>query len=56
MHWGWWIVSHLGQGKIPNCNQILGHAADQNYIAIIDSWSLSLLNFLCVVSCDVLCG
>ena len=27
---------HLGQAKLLNCNQILGHVVDQNYIACID--------------------
>ena len=25
-------VSHLGQAKLPSCNQILGHCRDQNYL------------------------
>ena len=29
-------ISHLGLAKPVNCNQILGHVADQNYIAFID--------------------
>ena len=29
-------VSHLGLAKLVKYNQILGHAADQNYIALID--------------------
>ena len=28
--------SHLSLAKLVNCNQILGRAADQNYIAFID--------------------
>ena len=29
-------VLHPGLAKLANCNQILGHVADQNYIAFID--------------------
>ena len=30
-NWSLWGVSHLGQAKLLHCNQILGHAADQNW-------------------------
>ena len=32
MHWSLWGVSHPGLAKFFNCNQILGHVADQDYI------------------------
>ena len=37
MHWNLWGVSHLGLAKLGNCNQILGHVADQDCIEFIDS-------------------
>ena len=30
------ISSHLGLAKLVNCNRILGHVADQDYIEFID--------------------
>ena len=33
---------YLGQAKLLNCNQVLGHVAVQNCIAIIDSVILSV--------------
>ena len=36
MHWSLWGVSHLGVAKLVNCNQILGHVADQDYIEFVD--------------------
>ena len=36
MHWNLWGVSHLILAKLVNCNQILGHVADQDYIEFID--------------------
>ena len=36
MYWSLWGVSDLGAAKLVNCNQILGHAADQNNIEFID--------------------
>ena len=36
MHWSLWGVSHLGLAKLVNCNQILGHVADQDYVEFID--------------------
>ena len=29
-------VSHLGLAKLVNCNQILGHVTDQDYIELVD--------------------
>ena len=37
MHWSLWGVLHLGLAKLVNCNQILGHVADQDCIEFIDS-------------------
>ena len=31
-----WGVSHFSLAKLVNCNQILGHVADQDYIQFID--------------------
>ena len=36
MHRSLWGISHFGQTKLLNCNEILRHIAYQNYIAIID--------------------
>ena len=36
LDWSLWGVSHLGRAKLVNCNQILGHVADQDYIEFID--------------------
>ena len=36
MHWSLWGFSHLGLAKIVNCNQILGHVVDEDYIEFID--------------------
>ena len=30
---------YLGQAKFVNCNKILGHVADQNYVAFIDTFT-----------------
>ena len=30
-----WGFSHLGLAKLVNCNQILGHVTDQDYIEFI---------------------
>ena len=43
MRWSQWGVSHLGLAKLVNCNQILGHVADQNCIEFIDSSESSLV-------------
>ena len=37
MHWSLLGVSHLGLAKLVNCNQIVGHVADQDCIEFIDS-------------------
>ena len=37
MHLGLWEISYLSQAKPLNCNQVLGHVADQNYIVLIDT-------------------
>ena len=37
MHWSLWGVSQLSLAKLVNCNQILGHVADQDCIEFIDS-------------------
>ena len=37
MHWSLWEVWHLSQAKLLNCNRIPSHAAEQTYVAIIDS-------------------
>ena len=29
-------VSHLGLAKLVNCDQILGHVADKDYMEFID--------------------
>ena len=36
-HWSVLGVSNLSQAKLLNCNQILSHDLDHEYIAIIDS-------------------
>ena len=34
--WSLWKVSQFGLGKLVNCNQILGHVADQDYMEFIN--------------------
>ena len=46
MHLSLWGVSHLKQEKLLICNRILGHVADRNYIAFIDSVSLDMILYL----------
>ena len=46
MHWRLWGASHLGLAKPVNCNQILGHVADQDCIEFIDSINLIVQNLL----------
>ena len=45
MLWSLWGVSRLGQAKLLNYNQIVGHVADQNYIdlVIIDPYVTKIL-------------
>ena len=38
MHWSQWGVSHLGQAKLVNSNQILSQVADQNCEAKFHMW------------------
>ena len=42
MHWSLWGVSHLGLAKLVNCNQILGHVADQDYIDEKCYWQICI--------------
>ena len=50
MHWSLWGVSHLGLAKLVNCNQILGHVADQDCVEFIDSFGLLIQADHCYVS------
>ena len=50
MHWGPWGVWHLSLAKLFNCNQILGHVADQNYVAIIDQLKVCFKGLTKIIS------